>query len=190
MEDLHHRQSFDLDFHTRAALQDVRPILAEIRRAFPGRFEVVQPPDAFGSGFSGVFELPDGNRITVEVLSNYQDVEDSELVTTTMAPTLKRVTLSRYLADKIQCVVERTEARDLVDIKAVLDQRPRLEAKARRLVAEQDALLLAERLLGWSDQDISEDLSAYSDVDPRDAMVARDLLLEWVKSARNGASGE
>jgi len=34
IEELHHRQSFDLDFHTRKALENARPILAEMRAAF------------------------------------------------------------------------------------------------------------------------------------------------------------
>lgn len=36
LEELHHRGSFDLGFHTRKALAEVRPILAEIQQAFPG----------------------------------------------------------------------------------------------------------------------------------------------------------
>jgi len=32
-----------------------------------------------------------------------------------------------------------------------------MEALARRLLAEQDALLLVERLLGWSDAEIEKD---------------------------------
>ena len=46
IEELHHRKSFDLDFHTRKALYDVRPLLAEIRAAFPGAFEIVQSPNS------------------------------------------------------------------------------------------------------------------------------------------------
>lgn len=38
IEELGHRESLDLDFHTYAALVDVRPVLAEIQRAFPGAF--------------------------------------------------------------------------------------------------------------------------------------------------------
>ena len=62
IEELHHRQSFDLDFHTRQALYDVRPILAEIQAAFPGDFEVIQAPDEFGSSFQGVLALPDAQE--------------------------------------------------------------------------------------------------------------------------------
>ena len=65
VEELRHRQSFDIDFHTRRALFDVRPLLAEMRAAFPGKFEVIQSPDDFGSGFRGVLALPGGNSITV-----------------------------------------------------------------------------------------------------------------------------
>ncbi len=73
IEELHHRLSFDLDFHTQDALRDVRPILAEIRHAFPGLFEVVQSPDEFGSGFSGILALPGGERIADD-LAAYDDV--------------------------------------------------------------------------------------------------------------------
>jgi hypothetical protein len=187
IEDLQHRQSFDLDFHTRAALQDVRPILAEIQKAFPGRFELVRASDEFGSGFSGVLELPEGDRITIEVLANYEDVHEDELEPSVSAPPLRRVSLRRYLADKIQCVVERAEARDLVDIMAVLERRPEMEADARRFLGEQDALLLAERLLAWTDESLVQDLAAYDDVEPAIAGKARDMLLRWVHDT--GAEG-
>ena len=182
IEELHHRQSFDLDFHTREALYNVRPILAEIRAAFQGAFEIVQAPDEFGSGFQGVLTLPSGERITVEVLSNYEDVPDSDLVDAETSRCMKRVSLSRYLADKVQCVAERTEARDLVDILFVLRKNPTMEVLARRLLSEQDAVLLVERLLGWTDAAIQEDLLAYDDVSAVDALEARDLLLKWIRA--------
>jgi hypothetical protein len=161
----------------------VRPILAEIQAAFPGAFEVVQAPDEFGSGFQGVLTLPDGERITIEVLSNYEDVPDRDLVAASTVTAVKRVSLARYLADKIQCLVERVEAKDLVDIMAILQQRPGMEKEARRLLVEQDAVLLVERLLAWTDQAIRDDLAAYDDVAPEVALASRDLLLQWVKSA-------
>jgi hypothetical protein len=182
LEELHHRQSFDLDFHTREALYDVRPILAEIRAAFPGAFEVVQSPDEFGSGFQGTLTLSDGDRITIEVLSNYEDVPASDVVDAKTSGRIKRVSLPRYLADKIQCVAERAEARDLFDILVVLRQNPSMNALARRLLAAQDAVLLVERLLGWSDADLELDLEAYEDVSVSDAQEARDLLLGWIKA--------
>jgi len=183
IEELHHRLSFDLDFHTRDALRDVRPILAEIRHAFPGAFEIVQSPDEFGSGFSGILTIPSGERITVEVLSNYDDVQDTDLVASKIIPALRRVSLRRYLADKIQCVAERAEARDLVDILTVLTQHPEMEPEARRNLQEQDALLLTERLLTWSDERIADDLAAYNDVSQDDAGQCRDMLLSWIKEA-------
>lgn len=182
IEELHHRQSFDLDFHTREALYNVRPILAEIRAAFPGAFDLVQAPDEFGSGFQGVLTLPGGDRITIEVLSNYEDVPASDLVDAETSRCMKRVSLSRYLADKVQCVAERVEARDLVDILFVLRKNPAMEVLARRLLAEQDAVLLVERLLGWTDTEIEKDLLAYDDVSADDAREARDLLLKWIKA--------
>jgi len=183
IEELHHRLSFDLDFHTRDALRDVRPLLAEIRHAFPGAFEVVQGPDEFGSGFCGILTIPSGERITVEVLSNYDDVQDTDLVASKTIPAFRRVSLQRYLTDKIQCVAERAEARDLVDILTVLTQHPEMESEARRYLQEQDALLLTERLLGWSDERIADDLAAYDDVSQDDARQCRDMLLEWIKAA-------
>ncbi len=183
IEELHHRRSFDLDFHTREALVNVRPILAEIQRAFPGAFEVLQAPDEFGSGFRGILILPDNERIAVEVLSNYEDVRAEDLTPATTVPGIQRVSLSRYLADKIQCVVERAEARDLVDILAVIRRHSEMEPLARRLLAEQDAVLLAERLLAWTNDQIAEDLAAYDDVAPENAFQARAMLLKWLKSS-------
>jgi hypothetical protein len=183
IEVLHHRQSFDLDFHTRESLYDVRPILAEIRAAFPKGFEIVQAPDEFGSGFQGVLTLPGGERITIEVLSNYEDVPDSDLVDAETSQCMKRVSLARYLADKVQCIVERAEARDLVDILFVLRLNPSMEPLAKRLLSEQDAVMLVERLLAWTNASIEEDLLAYNDVATDDALEARDLLLKWVKAS-------
>lgn len=181
-EELGHRPSLDLDFHTLKALEDVRPLLAEIQKAFPGAFEILEGPDEFGSGFRGVLTLPGGRRITVEALSSHQDMPSGELVPSATAPRMKRVALARYLADKVQCVAERTEARDLIDIHAVLDRRPDLVPAARRLVKEQDALLLAERLLAWSDDAIARDLRPYAGVDPAHACRTRDMILKWLEA--------
>lgn len=188
VEELGHRQSFDLDFHTCRALQDTRPLLAELQHVFAGEFEVLQTPDEFGGGFSGLLCLPVGEKITIEVLSNYEHVADEDLVSSRINPGLRRVSVARYLADKIQCLAERTEARDLVDIRAVLHARPELEPVARRTVCLQDVLILVERLLGWTDAAIREDLQAYSDVEAGDAIETRELLLSWLKE--EGWGGE
>jgi hypothetical protein len=185
MEELGHRRSFDLDFHTKGALEDVRPILAEMQAAFPGKIEVIQAPDEFGSGFRVLLSLPKKVKITVEVLSNFENVPAREITDSRTVSSIKRVTLRRYLADKIQCVAERAEARDLVDVGAVLRQRPELEPLARSVLRKQDALLLAERLLSWSEESIENDLAAYPDVDPRQGMQTRNLLLRWLKEDSN-----
>ena len=180
VEELGHRESMDLDLHTRRALMDVRPILDQIRAAFPGDFELVQAPDEFGSGFMGILALPSGGHIAIEVLSNYEDAPEEDLTPSATFPGLMRVSLLRYLTDKIQCVAERAEARDLYDISAVLRDRPALQAKARQLLADQDALLVGERLLAWTDAEIEEDLRTYPGVDTAEAKRARDLLLGWL----------
>ena len=187
MEELGHRQSLDLDFHTRSALMDVRPILARIRAAFGEDFELIQAPDEFGSGFRGVIRLPNSERVTIEFLSNYQDVSDDELVPSTLVASLRRVSLTKYLSDKVQCVAERREARDLVDVCAVLRRRLDLEGLARRLVAEQDFLLMAERLLSWTDAEILSDLKSYRDVSLADAQWTRDTFLRWLRTRSAGA---
>ncbi len=178
IEELHHRVSFDLDFHTRSALADTRPLLVEMQRGFPGAFELVESPDEFGSGFSGLLTLDGGERIPIQVLSNYDDVRESDLVPSRLVPAMA---LARYLADKVQCLVERAEARDLVDVAAVLKSRPDLVPRARRFVAEQDAMLLVERLTAWNDLSIEADLQAYPEVDPALASRTRDMLLEWLR---------
>jgi predicted nucleotidyltransferase component of viral defense system len=93
---------------------------------------------------------------------------------------MRRVSLERYLADKVQCLAERVEARDLVDVLAVIRHAPSLRARLRRLVLAQDAALLAERLLGWTERSIRKDLAAYRDVNPDDAFAARDLIMGFV----------
>jgi hypothetical protein len=190
IEDLHHRTSFDLDFHTRKALANVKPILAEIQQAFPGAFKIIQAPDEFGSGFQGTLALPNGDLITIEVLSNYEDIDEQDLVPSQTASQMSRVSLARYIADKIQCVAERAEARDLADISAVLRIHPETHTFIRKTIQAQDALLMAERLLGWTDEQIAEDLAAYEDVNPDDAIQARNLLLSWLKDEANGGITE
>ena len=91
----------------------------------------------------------------------------------------------RYVEDKVQCLVERAEARDLVDLHATLTLRPEFEGFIRKVVADQDALLLSERLLSWDDDGIRRDLASYEDVDPLDASAMRNLLLSWLKEANN-----
>lgn len=180
-EELGHRVSFDLDFHSREALADVRPLLAEVQAAFPGRVEVTQPPDEFGSGFQVELGLSGGERVTLEVLSNFEDVPSTDLVPARTVPGVSRVSLERYVADKIQCVAERAEARDLIDLEAVFGARPAMVGLARRALAAQDALLLAERLRSWTLESLRADLSAYPDVEPERALQVRDQLLSWVR---------
>jgi len=183
LEELHHRRSFDLDFHTRKAMADTRPILAEMQNALGRRFELIQPPDEHGSGFRGLMTLPSGAKLAIEVLSNFQNVRAADLVASSTTPGMARVTLRRYLEDKVQCVVERAEGRDLVDLWAALARRPAIERALKAAVARQDALLLSERLLSWDAASLSADLAAYDDVDPADALRMRDLLLTWLKGA-------
>jgi hypothetical protein len=184
LEELGHRESFDLDFHSRHAFVDTRPFLAELQRAFPGSLELVQAPDARGSGFSAVVQFGD-ERLSLQVFAAFEDVPDHDLVSSSTESAVFRVSLQRYLADKVQCVLERIEARDLVDIRAVLRSRPRLRYSFQKAVAAQDALLLAERLLGWTDEAIREDLLAYPGVDPVEATSMRDELLDLLKSEGN-----
>jgi hypothetical protein len=181
VEELHHRESFDLDFHTRVAHEKTTPLMIELQSAFPDSFKVLQSPDEYGSGFQGLLMLPSRAEITLEVLSNYETVSECDIQEAQCVPGIKRVTLSRYLVDKIQCVAERSEARDLVDIMAVLQHVPVLESMARQALSEQDALIVTERLMGWTDDAIDDDLAAYRDVDNRIAKRCRDMLLTWLK---------
>jgi len=189
IEELGHRESFDLDFHTREALVDVNPILAELELEFGEAFSVLEAPDEYGSGFSGVLLLPDGSQITIEVLANFENVPEEDLVEAKTTPAIQRVSLRRYLVDKIQCVAERAEARDLIDIAAVLRQHPELEPVARQALEAQDALLVTERLLAWTDAAIASDLEAYPEVNPKEAGAARDRLLTWLKAQSRPGEG-
>lgn len=185
-EVLRHRISFDLDFHTRKALIDVRPILAEIQNNFPGHVEVIQTPDQFGSSFRCILVLPEGERITLEVLSNFEDVQDDELVESVFVPEISRISLSRYLADKIQCVAERAEARDLIDISAVIKSYPDMKKEVCAFLLKQDVLLLTERLITWTDKALEADLKAYTGIDVKDAIEAREELLSLIKRLESG----
>lgn len=181
LEELKHRDSFDLDLHTIHALEDVRPLLAELEQAFADRLTVLEPPSPYGSGFQGALRLEDGRDLALQVMGNFEEVPPDHLVESALVPGLRRVGLAKYLRDKLTCLVERAEARDLVDVLAVLQHRPSMEGVARRFLPSLDEVLLAERLLSWTDDRVSTDLGAYPEVDPRDALRARDLLLEWLE---------
>jgi hypothetical protein len=183
LEELNHRRSFDIDLHTKEALVDVRPFLRELEQAFASRLKVTAMPGGARSGFRAIVILDNGETITLEVLSNFETVENDQLVASTLASKMKRVSLAKYLTDKIQCLVDRTEARDLVDIAAVLAARPEHETLACKLIAQQDYAMLVERLLGWSDDSLQADLEAYDDVDWRTAAKMRDKILSWVQRA-------
>jgi hypothetical protein len=181
IEELQHRRSFDIDLHTKTALCDVRPFLRELELAFPGKIQMIQAPGTVGEGFRVSVQMDNGEQITLEVLANYEDIEDDDLVQSKLISEISRVSLFKYLADKIQCLVERHEARDLIDIYALLMAYPNLEQSAKKLVDNLDPLLLVERLNDWDENSIKEDLSSYPDVDFRNALKMMNTILEWVK---------
>lgn len=184
VEELHHRRSFDLDLHTLRALTDVRPLLAEIQLAFGSACRVLRPPDELGDGFAAVIEYAPGKKIVLEVLSNYQNVDRRQLAPSKSIPGLMRVSLGRYLEDKVQCLVDRTEARDLVDIAAVLAARPSLRSVLRRALRAQDSILLLQRMEGWTPASLRADLAAYKDIDPRMALRMRDQVVRLLRKGR------
>lgn len=181
LEELGHRESFDLDFHTQEPMLDTRPMLAELQRAFPRAVELVAPPDEFGSGFTASLRVKRGVRVPVQVFAGFEAVPDRDLTPSSTVPGLRRITLRRYVQDKVQCVAERLESRDLVDLAAAVRARPSLERVLARAVAAQDRLVLAERLLAWTDAVIREDLRSHADVDPDDALGMRDRMLRMLR---------
>jgi len=90
------------------------------------------------------------------------------------------VSLAKYLRDKLTCLVERSEARDLVDIIFVVEHKASLLGLARRALANLDEVLLTERLLNWTDHALAANLKGYPGVDPGRAVQARNLLLGWL----------
>lgn len=182
IEELQHRNSFDIDLHTLRAQASTAPILQDLQQQFGPRFSLIETPNPYGAGFQGALSVTGGQSLTLQVMSNFQTVKKSEVVPSSRIPVLLRVGLTKYLRDKLTCLVERAEARDLVDVQATLRQRPDLEKVARKELAALDEVLLVERLLAWSDQAIAGDLKLYPEVDPALACSARDLLLKWVKA--------
>ncbi len=177
VEELHHRRSFDLDLHTHRALIDVRPLLAEVELAFGSACNVLRAPDEFGDGFAAVIEYRPRKRIVLEVLSNYRDVEPGQLAPSKAVPGLMRVSLRRYLDDKVQCLIDRTEARDLVDIHAALAAQPRLRSALRAALRAQDGILLLQRMEAWTPASLKADLAAYRDIDPSVALSMRNEIV-------------
>jgi hypothetical protein len=177
LEELHHRDSFDLDLHTILALQDTGLMLAEVQKAFAERFSLIEPPSPYGSGFQGLLKIPSGEELTVQLMANFEDIPLNQLSPSRLVPGIRRVGLAKYLRDKLTCLVERAEARDLLDVMAVLDQRPAMLGEVRRFLVTLDEILLTERLLNWSESAIAIDLKAYPNSRPEDAIRARDLLL-------------
>src|SRR5262245_49705642 len=93
IEETAHRESFDLDFHSQHPFVDTRPLLAELQRAFPNAIEIVQAPDARGSGFSAVLEL-EGQRLTLQVFAAFEPVPDEDLVASATAPKVRRISVA------------------------------------------------------------------------------------------------
>jgi hypothetical protein len=180
LEETHHRQSYDIDLHTLRALRDVRPLQAELQRGLGKDYRVLSAPDSLGSGFRGSLDVASGNQIVIEVLASFESPKKTDLIASRLVPAWRRVGLRRYTLDKLQCVVERAEARDLVDLQVMFRYRPELAALAQSRIAELDQLLLAERLLSWSDGALANDLKAYPGVDWQIAARARDQLLDWL----------
>ena len=72
----------------------------------------------------------------------------------------------------------------------MLRRQPKLEGAARQALADQDALLIAERLQAWTDAALAADLEAYPELDPEDAGRIRDRLLRWLKTPASQGEGE
>lgn len=183
LEELNHRESFDLDFHSDTALLDARPLLAELKIAFKDRLQVIQAPDSFGGGFRVTIKSKAGESLVIEVLSNFEDIPDYELVHSKLVPNLRRVSLNKYLKSKVQYLVERNEARDLVDIAATLAKFPNSEGIVKAFVLKQDAVLMAERLLNWKDEDLAQELSIYGDDKKTLAVFIKEKILLWLKES-------
>jgi hypothetical protein len=181
IEELSHRQSYDLDFHTCDALIDVRPFLAEIKRAFPKVTEIVAAPAGLSAGFRVSVQLDQGQEMLIEVLSNFDDVSKEDLSEAKIVKGVKRVSLNKYLRDKLQCLCERTEARDLADIFAVLQKFPKLVNFAHQCLLQIDLVLLSQRLLDWNDEALKSDLLKYNDIKFDEVKAMRDKMLAWIK---------
>jgi hypothetical protein len=181
LEETHHRQSYDIDLHTLRALRDVRPFGVELRNAFGTAYQVLSEPDSLGSGFRGSLDLASGGQIFIEVMASFESPGKADLVPSKLVPGWRRVSLRRYTLDMLQCVAERMEARDLVDLRVVFDYRKELAEACRRQLSNLDQLLLGERLLSWTDETLRSDLEAYPGVDWKLGAGARDTLLGWLQ---------
>lgn len=106
LEELKHRDSFDIDLHTIRALEDLRPLLAEMETTFTTRLSLAEPPGPYRSGFQGIIQVSDGKELTLQVMANYEEVPLDQLVDSTLVPGLRRVGLAKYLRDKLTCLVE------------------------------------------------------------------------------------
>lgn len=105
------------------------------------------------------------------MLPNFEDVMPPDLIPAQCVQGVVRIGLHRYLADKVQCIAERSEARDL------------LEPEARDLL-EQDLILLSERLLLWTDEAIEKDLRPSPDIPVQSVIAGRNTLLAHLEGVR------
>jgi hypothetical protein len=106
-----------------------------------------------------------------------------------LAERCPRLIQSCYWAGTAAVSIEELHHRqsfDLVDVAAVLDRHPDMEQSCRRMLAGQDAAILVERLIAWTDDALSRDLAAYEDVKAESAVRSRDLLLRWLKQSAAG----
>lgn len=178
LEVLHHRDSLDLDFHTRDAHVNVLPLLDEMESALGSRFHLIASRE---QGISCWIGDDSSEPIACQVFSSFEAASEDDLVPSTTAPGFDRLTLRRYLINKVQCVAERLEARDLYDIEAALRHDPSRVKTVRLALQEQDLLFMLERLQGWSAGSLAADLRRmYPDIDPSLATEARERLMGWI----------
>ena len=127
--------------------------------------------------------MPSGEELALEVLSNFEDVPASQLTKSKLAPDIRRISLPKYLHDKVQYLVERNEAQDLADIGAILKKFPAMQNQTQIFVLKQDTLLLTERLLNWQEEDLRTELAIYGPDLLEQALDAKIPLLSWIKEA-------
>lgn len=62
------------------AFVDARPLLAEFQKRFGQTFELVETPNPYGAGFQGQLDVGADSLLTIQVMTNFQDVKNNGLV--------------------------------------------------------------------------------------------------------------
>lgn len=125
---LRHAISLDLDFHTNQALAPTSLEARSLKKHFKGRLEWFEADHEFGI-FRGAIDSGEidqnGGKILIEIdlFSHFEDTPNELLEDGGTWSKFKTTSLHAYLKNKVTCLEERAEAKDLYHLYCLWKER-------------------------------------------------------------------